>query len=134
VVPILRAIRPDTVEATDPPLQVGGLRLNPAALEAYLYGRPIRLPLREFLLLQMLMINADRVVTRDQIRAQIWSDSKTDVTNTVTVHIQRLRARLGDDPHNPTLIQTVRGIGYRLLPPAGVPDFAADRLVDDAAS
>jgi DNA-binding response OmpR family regulator len=116
VLPILRAIRPDDV-ITEPPLEVGGLRLDPAALQVSLHGRSVRLPMREFRLLHLLMANAERVVTRERIRAEIWSSSTADTSNTVTVHIQRLRHRLGDDPTHPSIIQTVRGVGYRLDPP-----------------
>ena len=117
VVPVLRAIRPDTATVTGPPLAAGGLRLNPATLDVRLHGRQVRLRLREFRLLQILMTNADRVVTREQIRAEVWKSATVDASNTITVHIRRLRRRLGDDPNNPSIILTVRGIGYRLEPP-----------------
>jgi DNA-binding response OmpR family regulator len=119
VLSILRAIRRAHPNGVPDPLEAGGLRLNPASLEVHLHGRPIRFPLREFRLLQLLMTHADRVVTREQISAEVWRDSKADTTSTVTVHIQRLRARLCDDPHDPSIILTVRGLGYRLVPPPG---------------
>ncbi len=117
VVPILRAIRPDTATISGPPLQVGGLQLNPVTLEVHLHDRPVALRLRELRLLYLLMANADRVVTRKQIRAELWNGRTVDTSTTITVHVQRLRAKLGDDPNDPSIILTVRGIGYRLITP-----------------
>jgi len=84
-------------------------------MEVSISGQRVRLPLREFQLLHFLMANADRVVTRYQIVAAVWKGE--DHSNTVNVHIRRLRARLGDDPNHPRVIVAVRGIGYRLIPP-----------------
>jgi DNA-binding response OmpR family regulator len=116
LLPILRAIRPDGLAASQPPLQVGALRLDAAALEVTLHGRSVRMPLRELRLLHLLMAHADRVVTREQIREAVWGGAPG--SNTITVHVQRLRHRLGDDQENPKMILTVRGVGYRLVPPA----------------
>jgi DNA-binding response OmpR family regulator len=80
-----------------------------------LSGRLIRMPLRELRLLQLLMVNADRVVTREQIRDTVWGG--VPGSNTITVHVQRLRHRLGDDQDDPRMILTARGVGYRLFPP-----------------
>ena len=98
-----------------PPLEVGGLRLDPSSLEVSLHGRPVRMPMRELRLLQLLMAHADRVVTREEIRDTVWGGSPG--SNTITVHVQRLRQRLGDDQVDPRLILTIRGVGYRLVPP-----------------
>jgi DNA-binding response OmpR family regulator len=117
VLPILRSIGPKSLLAAEPALQVGGLRLDPMAQEAHLNNERVHLPMRECLLLQLLMQNADRVVTREQIVAAVWPDNGAGSSNTVNVHIQRLRARLGDDPHKSEIIQTVRKKGYRLVPP-----------------
>jgi DNA-binding response OmpR family regulator len=114
LLPILRAIRPSGAEQR-PPLSVGALRLDSASLEVTLRGRAIRLPMRELRLLELLMVNADRVVTREQIRDSVWGG--VPGSNTITVHVQRLRQRLGDDQENPRVILTVRGVGYRLVPP-----------------
>jgi DNA-binding response OmpR family regulator len=116
LLPILRAIRPENLAHPGPVLELGALRLDPASLQVHLRGRPVRLPLRELRLLQLLMTHADRVVTREQIRDAVWGG--VPGSNTITVHVQRLRHRLGDDQHNPSMILTVRGVGYRLVPPA----------------
>lgn len=116
LLPILRAIRPDGLIEPRPPLEVGTLRLDSASLVVTLDGRLVRLPMRELRLLELLMLNADRVVTREQIRDAVWGGVKG--SNTITVHVQRLRQRLGDDQVNPRLILTVRGVGYRLVVPS----------------
>ena len=95
-------------------LRAGALRLDPAAQEAELHGRRFALPPRETRLLHLLMTNANHVVTREQIRETVWGADESNASNTITVHVQRLRARLGEDPE---IIQTVRRLGYRLVPP-----------------
>jgi DNA-binding response OmpR family regulator len=117
---VLRSIGADRPVDVEPVIECGNLRLDPAALTVHLDGRPVRLPPREFQLLRLLMLNAARVVTRESIRRTVWADGETggDSSNTITVHIQRLRSRLGGDPRNAAAIVTVRGIGYRLVPPA----------------
>jgi DNA-binding response OmpR family regulator len=122
LVPILRAIRPDSVGTIDPPMECGGLHLNSATHEVRLHGAPIRLPLREFQLLRFFMKNMDRVASREEIHETVWGTPLTASSNTLTVHIRRLRAHLGDDQKNPHIILTIRGIGYRLVAPP-----AADR-------
>jgi DNA-binding response OmpR family regulator len=119
LLPILRAIRPDGVSEPRPPLEVGGLRLDPASLEVHFNGQLVRMPMRELRLLELLMVHADRIVTRDQIRDSVWGG--VPGSNTITVHVQRLRQRLGDDQVDPKLILTIRGVGYRLVPPARTP-------------
>jgi len=115
LLPILRAIRPDGLVEPEPALEAGGLRLDPSSLEVSLHGRLVRMPMRELRLLQLLMAHADRVVTREQIRDSVWGGAPG--SNTITVHVQRLRQRLGDDQVDPRVILTVRGVGYRLVPP-----------------
>lgn len=116
LLPILRAIRPHGLIEPAPPLECGALRLDPASLEVTLHGRLVRMPMRELRLLQLLMAHADRVVAREQIRDAVWGG--VPGSNTITVHVQRLRHRLGDDQDDPKMILTVRGVGYRLVPPA----------------
>jgi DNA-binding response OmpR family regulator len=118
LIPILKSIRPDSIGMMEPPIECGGLRLDPATLEVYLYGRSIRLPLREYELLRFLMVHADRVLTPDQIYGTVWTQHGGHRSNTLAVHIRRLRARLGDDQEHPRIIKTVRGVGYRLIPPS----------------
>ncbi|NGN66268.1 response regulator transcription factor [Streptomyces sp. A7024] len=95
----------------------GPYTINPATFEARVRGRLVQLPLREFKLLHLLVANAEKVVTRDQISAELWGTSAPK-SNTIAVHIRRLRDRIGDDPHHPGVILTVRNVGYRFVPPA----------------
>ncbi|MEV4201367.1 response regulator transcription factor [Micromonospora globbae] len=124
VVPILRAIRPDTTGTLDPPIELGGLRVDPATFEVTLRGTPVALPLKEFKLLYFFMAHADRMVTREQLLSAVWNGSSADNSNTLTVHIKRLRQRLTLDRSQPPIIVTVRGLGYRFVPPAMVASSA----------
>ena len=92
---------------------VGKVELDVNAYQVKVDGRTVHLPLREFELLHYLMRNAHRTVTREQIMRHVWNSTDTTSTNTIAVHVKRLRARLGDNDDQ--LIQTVRGVGYRLV-------------------
>ncbi|GAA0835511.1 response regulator transcription factor [Streptosporangium amethystogenes subsp. fukuiense] len=94
-------------------LVVGKVELDVNAYQVTVGGRIVHLPLREFELLHYLMRNAHRTVTREQIMRHVWNSTDTASTNTIAVHVKRLRARLGDTDDQ--LIQTVRGVGYRLV-------------------
>ncbi|MEV0970148.1 response regulator transcription factor [Microtetraspora glauca] len=94
-------------------LVIGNVELDVTAYQVKVSGKIVHLPLREFELLHYLMRNADRTVTRDQIMRNVWHSADTMSTNTIAVHVKRLRARLGDVDDR--MIQTVRGVGYRLV-------------------
>ncbi|GIH29752.1 putative response regulator [Acrocarpospora phusangensis] len=96
-------------------LTIGEVALDVTAYQVKVDGRIVHLPLREFELLHYLMRNADRTVTREQIMRHVWHSVDAMSTNTIAVHVKRLRARLGDEDDQ--LIQTVRGVGYRLVTP-----------------
>jgi two-component system response regulator RegX3 len=74
----------------------------------------ISLPLKEFELLEFLMRNSGRVLTRMQLIDRVWGSDYVGDTKTLDVHIKRLRAKIESDPANPVFIQTVRGLGYKL--------------------
>lgn len=116
LLPIIQGIRGEGApgESGSPVLVCGSIELDPIAHVVRVRGTVVSMPLREFELLHYLMIHADRVVSRQQIQAHVWRSDKT-VSNTINVHIRRLRERLGDDPENPRIILTVRGVGYRLV-------------------
>jgi len=118
LVQIMKSIRPETLGTTEPPIDLGGIHLDPRTLEVVVGGRPKRLSLREYQLLRFLMLHTDRIVTRDEIYETVWGEPAKDASNTLTVHIGRLRGKLGDDQKNPHIIQTMRGVGYRFVPPA----------------
>jgi len=113
LLPVIRGIRAEGTlgDAGTSVLNCGPIDLDPVAHIVKVRGRLIHMPLREFELLYYLMINADRAVSRRQIQTHVWRTNKA-ITNTITVHIRRLRERLGDDPDNPQIIRTIRGVGY----------------------
>jgi two-component system response regulator RegX3 len=94
-------------------LDVGGLRLDPARHEVHLNGDQVPLPLKEFELLELLMGNAGRVLTRETLIDRIWGPHYVGDTKTLDVHVKRLRAKIEDDPGRPARITTIRGLGYK---------------------
>jgi two-component system response regulator RegX3 len=94
-------------------LQVGEVRLDPGRHEVMVRSSDVTLPLKEFELLELLLANAGRVLTRDTLIDRIWGPHYVGDTKTLDVHIKRLRAKIEEDPSNPTLITTIRGLGYR---------------------
>jgi two-component system response regulator RegX3 len=76
-------------------------------------GVSIALPLKEFELLEFLLRNAGRVLTRGQLIDRVWGGDYYGDTKTLDVHIKRLRSKIEADPANPVLIQTIRGLGYK---------------------
>lgn len=95
-------------------VQVGQIKLDADRHLVTFKGESIGLPLKEFELLEYLMRNAGRVLTRMQIIDRIWGNDYVGDTKTLDVHIKRLRSKFESDPANPTLIQTVRGLGYKM--------------------
>ena len=95
-------------------LEVGELRLDPGRHEVLLRGLPLALPLKEFELLELLMVNAGRVLTRETLIDRVWGPHYVGDTKTLDVHVKRLRAKIEDDPSRPARITTIRGLGYKL--------------------
>lgn len=89
--------------------------LDPDAREVTIAGRVIPLPRREYEVLELLARNPGRVVVRERLMA-LWQDGPTRTSNTLEVHIKRLRQRIEEDPAAPRRLQTVRGVGYRFVP------------------
>jgi two-component system response regulator RegX3 len=94
-------------------LEVGDVRVDAARHEVSVSGEPVALPLKEYELLEFLIANAGRVLTRDQLIDRIWGPNYFGDTKTLDVHVKRLRSKIEPDPANPTRIVTVRGVGYR---------------------
>lgn len=94
-------------------LSAGGVRLDPARYEVVVRDVEVRVPRKEFELLELLLANAGRVVTREALIDQVWGHDYVGDTKTLDVHIKRLRSRIEEDPYRPQLITTVRGLGYR---------------------
>jgi two-component system response regulator RegX3 len=97
----------------DSVLVAGGLRLDSDRHQVTLAGKPIAFPLKEFELLELLMENVNRVLTRGQIIDRVWGANYFGDTKTLDVHIKRLRSKIEEDPARPKYIQTVRGLGYK---------------------
>jgi two-component system response regulator RegX3 len=95
-------------------MEVGPVKLNIGKHQVSVNGSPVSLPLKEFELLEFLMRNSGRVLTRSQLIDRVWGGDYYGDTKTLDVHIKRLRAKIEADPANPVLIQTIRGLGYKL--------------------
>jgi two-component system response regulator RegX3 len=76
-------------------------------------GKLTQMPLKEFELLEYLMTNSGRVLTRGQLIDRVWGSNYFGDTKTLDVHIKRIRGRIEHDPAEPTMLVTVRGLGYR---------------------
>ncbi len=100
-------------KATEQPIAVDGLELNPAARRATLDSADLELSRKEFDLLAELMRHAGQVVKREDLMAKVWDTNWFGSTKTLDVHIGWLRRKLGDDPADPRYIETVRGVGFR---------------------
>jgi len=111
---VLRRVAPqESEEAIEPPIERGPLRVEPASRRAFLDGVELDLTMREFDLLAYLAARPGRVFTRDQLMEAVWDYPFFTDTSTVTVHVRRLRSKLGEDPAEPRFIETVWGVGYR---------------------
>jgi two-component system, OmpR family, response regulator RegX3 len=115
---VLRRSVATTGDDGDLPLEVGGVRLDPATREVSLAGEPVDLTRKEFDLLELLMRNAGTVVTREQLIDQVWDVNWFGSTKTLDVHVSGLRKKLGDDSSAPRYLHTVRGVGFRFAAPA----------------
>ena len=104
----------DTAEAEeDTTLTAGGIMMDVERHVVQVHGTEVALPLKEFELLEMLLRNVDRVLTRGQLIDRVWGANYVGDTKTLDVHVKRLRAKIEDDPKNPVHLVTVRGLGYK---------------------
>ena len=94
-------------------LEAGPVRIDVDRHVVAVRGQTIAMPLKEFDLLELLVRNAGRVLTRGQIIDRVWGSDYVGDTKTLDVHVKRLCAKIEVDPRNPTLILTVRGLGYK---------------------
>jgi DNA-binding response OmpR family regulator len=97
-------------------VHAGDVSVDPSTREAWVAGRPLALTVREFDLLVFLVRHPRQVFTRAQLLASVWEYTWFGDTQTVTVHVRRLREKLEEDPSNPVRVQTVYGVGYRFVP------------------
>ncbi len=105
-----RGVEPDLVPST---IEVGGVRMDVERHTVSVDGVPVRLPLKEFELLEMPLRNAGRVLTRGQLIDRVWGADYVGDTKTLDVHVKRLRAKIEQDPATPVHLLTVRGLGYK---------------------
>ena len=111
---VLRRNSGDAIDSESGLMTVGPVRMDVDRHQVAVNGNPVSLPLKEFELLEFLMRNAGRVLTRMQLIDRVWGSDYVGDTKTLDVHIKRLRAKIETDPANPTLIQTVRVLGYKM--------------------
>ena len=97
-------------------LEAGPVRMDVDRHTVAVNGESITLPLKEFDLLEYLMRNAGRVLTRGQLIDRVWGADYVGDTKTLDVHVKRLRAKIEPDPGSPKHLVTVRGLGYKLEP------------------
>ena len=116
---VLRRSGRDAATAPQPALEVDGLWLDAGSRRATLDGAPLDLSRKEFDLLARLLRDAGRVVTREDLMADVWDENWFGSTKTLDVHIGFLRRKLGDDAADPRFLHTVRGVGFRLSGPEG---------------
>jgi two-component system, OmpR family, response regulator RegX3 len=102
-------------------LELGGLRLDVDRHVVDVDGERVAFPLKEFELLELLMRNAGRVLTRRQIIDRVWGSDYVGDTKTLDVHVKRVRAKIERDPSVPERLLTVRGLGYKLADDAARP-------------
>jgi two-component system response regulator RegX3 len=114
---VLRRHAKDTsAEATPPTLSAGPVRMDVDRHVVTVSGSAVQLPLKEFELLELLLRNAGRVLTRGQLIDRVWGADYVGDTKTLDVHIKRLRSKIEPDPPAPRHIVTVRGLGYKFEP------------------
>jgi len=95
-------------------LTAGPIRMDLDKHHVTVNSVAVTFPLKEFELLEYLMRNSGRVLTRSQLIDRVWGNDYFGDTKTLDVHIKRLRAKVEADPANPTIIHTIRGLGYKL--------------------
>ena len=103
----------DVEEAAPATLEAGPVRMDVERHVVTVNGRKTSMPLKEFELLELLLRNAGRVLTRGQLIDRVWGSDYVGDTKTLDVHVKRLRAKVEPDPGRPQHILTVRGLGYK---------------------
>jgi two-component system response regulator RegX3 len=112
----IRAVLRRRAEPEEPAptsLEVGPVRMDVDRHRVTVSGQLVQLPLKEFELLELLLRNAGRVLTRQQIIDRVWGADYVGDTKTLDVHVKRLRAKLEPEPKKPAHLLTVRGLGYK---------------------
>ena len=103
----------EVVEIADAILTAGPVQIDVERHQVKINNTSVSLPLKEFELLEYLIRNSGRVLTRAQLIDRVWGSDYFGDTKTLDVHVKRLRAKIEKDPANPVYIQTIRGLGYK---------------------
>jgi two-component system response regulator RegX3 len=103
----------DVLDSDEDVLTAGAVRMDVERHIVTVEDRQVQLPLKEFELLRMLLLNAGRVMTRTQLIDRVWGSDYVGDTKTLDVHVKRLRSKIEKDPANPAMLTTVRGLGYK---------------------
>ena len=103
----------DNTESDQGVITAGPVRIDIERHQVNINDELISLPLKEFELLEFLVRNSGRVLTRAQLIDRVWGSDYFGDTKTLDVHVKRLRAKIESDPANPVYIQTIRGLGYK---------------------
>ena len=112
----LRRVQREVATPTGTTMRVRDLEISPGAGEVLRDGTPLTLTKTEFRLLVELAEHAGHVISRDQLLERVWGWEYVGDGRLVDTHLYRLRAKIEDDPANPQLLVTVRGLGYKLMP------------------
>lgn len=110
-----RNTEPDDAADDDSVLEASGVRVDVERHTVTVRGREMSLPLKEFELLEILVRNAGRVMTRGQLIDRVWGQDYVGDTKTLDVHVKRLRNKVEPEPGEPQLLLTVRGLGYKFV-------------------
>jgi two-component system response regulator RegX3 len=111
-----RGSEPAAEEGAGAALEAGPVRMDVDRHVVSVDGTPVQLPLKEFELLELLLRNCGRVLTRGTLIDRVWGSDYVGDTKTLDVHVKRLRAKVEPDPGNPRYLVTVRGLGYKFEP------------------
>jgi two-component system, OmpR family, response regulator RegX3 len=113
---VLRRHSSDAVEHAGATLSAGPVRMDVERHVVTVDGSAVQLPLKEFELLELLLRNAGRVLTRGQLIDRVWGADYVGDTKTLDVHVKRLRSKIEPEPSTPRYLVTVRGLGYKFEP------------------
>jgi two-component system response regulator RegX3 len=103
----------DPIEQQEGILKAGSVEMDVEQHIVSVHGEKVQMPLKEFELLELLMENVNRVLTRGQIIDRVWGSNYYGDTKTLDVHVKRIRSKIEDDPARPRHLLTVRGLGYK---------------------
>lgn len=120
LIALLRSLAPTTekLPAQPQPIDLGRLRVDGSAPRFWLDGRQVSVPPMEFLLLRHFAERVGEVISRAELLEAVWGEDQHSRSNTLTVHIMRLRKRLGDEEGDTRWIRAIRGLGYQFSVPA----------------